>query len=384
MAINSKKLKIGIVLDSSLDLEDGVQQYVMAVGEWFRRQGHDTHYLVGETTTRQLPNIHSLSRNIVVKFNGNRINLPLWGDGRRIKQLLGSQQFDILYVQTPYHPLMAQRIIRNAPRKTVIIGSFNILPHSRFVALANRALRLLLWPSLGRIDKMLAVSAAAARFEQQALGLPAEVSPNVFRYDIFHTAKPFPRYDDDIPTVLFLGRLVPRKGCLTLLQAVASLRAGDMVPNFRVLVCGAGPLESQLRQFVKDNNLVDVVEFTGFVSEEDKPRFYASADIAVFPSNGGESFGIVLLEAMASGRAAVLAGDNPGYRSVMEPQPELLFDPTDETVLSDCLKRLLTDEPRRQHFADWGATYSGQFDVELVGQQLEALYFDLLERKKLQ
>ncbi len=94
-------------------------------------------------------------------------------------------------------------------------------------------------------------------------------------------------------------------------------------------------MESKIRSYVKSYNLQSIVTLTGFVSESEKPRYYASADISVFPSSGGESFGIVLLEAMASGKAAVLAGDNPGYRSVMSPRPDLLFDPLDADALAE-------------------------------------------------
>src|SRR4051812_17328543 len=99
MAAVSSKLKIGLVLDTSLDLEDGVQQYVMTMGEWLRSQGHDVHYLVGQTEQRQLLNIHSLSRNIVVKFNGNQINLPLSASRKQIRTVVQQEQFDVLYVQ---------------------------------------------------------------------------------------------------------------------------------------------------------------------------------------------------------------------------------------------------------------------------------------------
>jgi phosphatidylinositol alpha-mannosyltransferase len=379
-----KPLKIGLILDTSLDLEDGVQQYVMTVGEWLRSQGHDVHYLVGQTDKRQLPNIHSLSRNVVVKFNGNRINLPLLANRKHIRKLLKQEQFDVLHVQTPHHPLMAQRVILAAGPQTAIVATFHILPYSFLVRLANVLLGLTLRPSLKRIDQMLAVTPAAARFERQTFRLPAMVLPNAFDYPRFHAAQPFGEERSGIPAILFLGRLVPRKGCLTLLRAVADLAAQPDAPEFRVLICGKGPLEPDLRQFVASRQLEDIVEFAGFVSDEDKPRFYASADIAVFPSSGGESFGIVLLEAMANGQTAVLAGKNPGYDSVMEPQPDLLFDTHDVAELAAKIKNLLINPRARRQYGRWGEEYTQQFDIDVVGRKLESLYRDLLNRKKLQ
>lgn len=376
------KLKIGLLLDSTLDVEDGVQQYVMAVGEWLRGRDHDVHYIVGQTEKRQLPNIHSLSKNLVVKFNGNHVDLPLWASKHKIRELIDRERFDIIHVQTPHHPLLAQRVIMAADKRTAVVATFHILPYGWFAGFANHLLGLWLRPSLRRIDQMLAVTPAAAKFEKSTFGVDTKVLPNVFRYPVFHDAKPFERYNDAVPVILFLGRLVPRKGCLQLLQAVSELKKKNG-PEFRVVICGKGPMLPKLQSYAKEHGLEQIVEFTGFVSDEDKPRYYASSAITVFPSSGGESFGIVLLEGMASGNAAVLAGNNPGYASVMEPQPDLLFNPSDPSELAKRIKQLLTDEHQRRKCAAWGEQYSRRFDVDTVGRELEALYYRLHEAKKL-
>jgi phosphatidylinositol alpha-mannosyltransferase len=378
------KRKIGIVLDTSLDPADGVQQYVIAMGEWLRAQGQEVHYLAGETTDRQLPNIHSLARNVNVVFNGNRVSIPLPTSRRKLQRFITESPFDVLYVQTPHHPLMSQRLICAASARTAIVGTFHILPYTLLARVANKLLGYWLRPSLRRFDKMLAVSPAAARFEKWSFGLDAEVLPNVIDFNRFHDAVPFERYADNVPTILFLGRLVPRKGCLTLLQAAKILREADEVPTFRIVICGKGPLEASLRRYATDNKLDDYIEFTGFVTEADKPRYYASADISVFPSSAGESFGIVLLEAMASGKAVVLAGDNPGYASVMEPRPELLFAATEPAVLARKIKTLLDDQAQRAELAAWGESYTRSFDVNVVGQKLLTLFENLYTSKNVQ
>lgn len=373
--------KIGLVLDTSLDPSDGVQQYVIAVGMWLQQAGHDVHYLVGETSRTDLLNIHSLSRNMNVRFNGNRTTIPLPTSKRKLRAFVRQEQFDILHVQTPHHPLMAQRLICATDPRTAVIATFHILPYNQLVRVANKLLGLLLRPSLKRIDTMLAVSPAAAEFEQQTFGVAAQVLPNVFDYQRFASAKPMATYNDKTITILFLGRLVPRKGCQTLLEAVAQLDRATL-PKFRVVICGKGPLLAQLQAYVAKHDLADSVEFVGFVSEADKPAYYASADIAVFPSSSGESFGIVLIEAMASGRAAVLAGNNPGYASVMAPQPTLLFNPTDPAALAALLTTYLTDTGARQTMASWASMYARDFDVERVGQQLVKVYETALARRR--
>lgn len=369
----TKQLKIGFILDTSLDPPDGVQQYVLSLGNWLRREGHDVHYLVGETKRTDIPNVHSLSKNISVTFNGNKMTIPLWADRGSVKRLLHEQQFDVLHVQSPHHPFMAQYIMSKAGPDVGIISTFHILPYNMLARLSNRLLGLFLKPSLKRLDVALSVSSTAAAFQAQTFGNKSEVLPNVFDYEHFMTAAPFDWAKDGTLTILFLGRLVERKGCQYLLQAISKLDK-DALPKFRVVICGKGAMMTELEAYVSEHGLNDVVEFTGFVSEEDKPRYYASADISVFPSTGGESFGIVLLEAMASGHSAVLAGNNPGYATVMDTRQETLFDPVNVDLLADKLTSLLTRKTERQSLAGWGKSHAAQYDVKVVGPELMRYY----------
>ncbi len=378
----NKHLKIGLVLDTSLDPTDGVQQYVIAVGEWLRSQGHEVHYLVGQTEHRDLPNIHSLSRNISVQFNGNRTTIPLFASHKKIRQVLQKHKFDVLHVQTPHHPLLAQRLILAADPNTAVIGTFHIAAYSGMVTAGNRVLGWWLRPSLKRFDQIVSVSDAAADFARRTFGIDTEVVPNTFDYKRFHAAKPLSKYQGKTVNILFLNRLVPRKGCQLLLEAAAQLAADPSMPAFRVIICGKGPAAPKLQKFIKRHRLEDTVEMVGFVSEADKPRYYASANVAVFPSSGGESFGIVLLEAMASGRAAVLAGDNPGYHSVMVPRPELLFDPTDSQELAHLLGKYIRSSKLRRLAADWGEEYAQDFDLPIVGKQLVKIYTEALRKRR--
>ncbi|HYH35918.1 MAG TPA: glycosyltransferase family 4 protein [Candidatus Saccharimonadales bacterium] len=375
-----RKLKIGFVLDDGLDKPDGVQQYILAVGDWLESKGHEVRYLVGQTSRKDIAGVHSMSRNIRVRFNGNRMSVPLPTSKRRLRTFLRDEQFDILHVQVPYSPFMGHRLVMTAPARTAIVGTFHIAPNDRLVSLGNRALGVWLKRSLKRFDAMLSVSPAAADFARRTFGVESVVSPNVIDYPRFHGAIPLKKYADGRLTVLFLGRLVPRKGCLQLLKAVKELRTREQLPSFKVLICGTGPLEQRLRAYVKDNHLGDTVELAGFVTEQDKPRYYASADISVFPSSGGESFGIVLLEAMASGRSAILAGDNAGYRSVLATRSELLFNPFDVGDLVVHLETYLQNAGLRQEVQSWGAGFTKQFDTDVVGRQILGIYAEALHK----
>ncbi len=375
-------MKIGIVGDDTLDKTDGVEQYILTVGRWLNRQGHEVHYLVGETTRTDLKHLHSLSKNVKVRFNGNRLSIPLPASKRRIKRLLAREQFDVLYVQMPYSPALAGRIINAAGPRTAVVGTFHILPHTKLAEWGTRLLRLAVSHSIKRFDKLLSVSTAAQKFAKQAFRITTLFIPNASPLKPFFTAKPFPAYKNSL-VVLCHGRLVERKGCRYLLQAVARLRdQGSWPEGTKVLVSGAGPLESELKQLVADRQMDEVVIFLGYISEEDKPRYMASADIVAYPSTGGESFGIVLLEAMAASRGVVLAGNNPGYASVMYPRPDSLFDPRDEEAFAQKLLKYLADKKARDAARRWQQEYVKQYDVSVVGKKLLQIFDEALQKRR--
>jgi len=376
------KLKVGLVIDTDLDAPDGVQQYVLTLSGWLQDKGHQVRYLSGGTKRADLPGLYNLAHNIRVHFNGNSLTIPLPARKSLIQQVLAAEQFDVLHVQTPHSPFLAQKVMLAADPQTAIIGTFHILPYGWMSSLGNRMLGIWLRPSLKRFDEVVSVSQAAADFAQASFGIKTSVVPNMINISQFIHAKPLKKYADQTLTILFLGRLVPRKGSLLLLEAVVKLREQSDLPAFRVVICGSGQLEPKLRRFITENNLNEVVELAGFVSEADKPRYYASADIAVFPSQGGESFGIVLLEAMAAGHAVVLGADNPGYHSVLGPQADLLFTPGNVEALAAKLAYYLINTRPRQQMAVWEKDYVRGFDINVVGQQLLARYYQALRKRR--
>ena len=375
-------LKIGFVLDDSLDKADGVQQYILTLGAWLSVQGHDVHYLVGQTSRRDLASIHSLSKNLAVRFNHNRMSMPLPASKKAIRALLDLEQFDILHVQLPYSPWLAGRIISASGSQTAVIGTFHIVPHDFTVKAASKVLAVWTRASLQRFDEILSVSSAAQSFAKKTFKIDSQILPNVVDYQRFAKARALEKYKGKL-TIVYLGRLVPRKGCMLLLQALDQLlkQAHDL-PAFRVVICSRGPLEARLKAYASEHHLESCVEFTGFVSEKDKPRYLASADIAVFPSTGGESFGIVLIEAMAAGHAAVLGGNNVGYASVMQERQDLLFPPKNIAAFADKLSVFLRHKAQRLEAKNWGKEHAKQFDVAVVGKKLLAVYDEALRKKQ--
>jgi phosphatidylinositol alpha-mannosyltransferase len=369
-------LTIGFVLDDTLDSTDGVQQYVLQLGAWLSRQGHDVHYLCGETARCDVA-AHSLSRTVPVRFNGNRMNMPLPASRAKIRRVLREQQFDVLHVQLPCSPLLAGRVITEAhklAKRPVLIGTFHIVAEERLARLGNRALGLALRRILGKLDRVLAVSSAAQAFAKQYYGLACDILPNVIERQRFASARPLLVPPKGQQTIVYINRLVPRKGCMTLLQAVQILSKQKDLPSFRVIICGRGPLASELKRYAREQRLGRLVRFEGFIGEADKPGYLASAALAIYPSLGGESFGLVLLEAMASGRPVVLGGDNSGYRSVLGEHPELLFPTSDATALASKIRYFLEDASARKAALSWQKFYVKQFDVPSVARQLLAIY----------
>lgn len=370
-----KQLKVGLVFDDSLDRPDGVQQYVLALGDWLAKKGHEVHYLVGQTQRTDLKNMHSLSRNMAVKFNQNTMHMPLPTNKKMLRDFLAQEKFDVLHVQMPYSPFMAGRLIMAASKSTAIVGTFHIMPHSKIVLIANWFLAIWLRKSLKRFTAIMSVSSAAAAFAKRVYRINSHVVPNLVDVKRFKAGK-----KDDHPgvSILYLGRLVPRKGCMTLLEALTKIKNDRDLPFYTVKIAGRGPLESDLKKYAIKNEIDSSVSFLGYVDESEKADLLASADIAVFPSTGGESFGIVLVEAMASGSSVVLAGDNPGYHTVMGEEPETLFRPKDSNQLAKKLSYYISHNQQREYTAKRLAKMAEKYDKPIVGEQIYKQYISAL------
>ncbi len=372
-------MRIGIVLDESLDGTDGVQQYVLRLTERLRAEGHEIFYLVGETSRQDVPNIYSLSRNLHVRFNGNKLSTPLPASRKRLKALLAELNLDVLHVQVPYSPFLAGRLMKLAPKTTAVVGTFHILPYSRTATIANWILGRLNHRTAHRFKEMIAVSKPAAEFAKQYYSLDCQVIPNCF--DLKHFLVPTPTVKTK--SIVFLGRLVERKGPMELLKAVAWLVEHELWPTgWKVVLGGKGGLMPALAAYSEHIGLEDIVELTGFIAEEDKPAFLAQADIAVFPSIAGESFGISLLEAMAASRGVVLAGDNPGYRSVMVGFEDQLFDPRQTEQFAQLLHKWIAKNDARSVVSQAQKTYVHRFDAAVVGDEVTDIYTKALQKTR--
>lgn len=366
-----KSLTVGLVLDDSLDRPDGVQQMVLRLGEWLRAQGHDVHYIVSETKRADIQNIHSVARSLKVSFNGNVLRIPRLASKTELVELCNKYEFDVLHVQMPYSPFMSGRLIANTT--VPVVGTFHILPYGSIASVGTQLLGAFQAETLRRFRRTSATSVAAQQFAERTYRVKPEVIPNPVDLRQFAATKSDKKRTDMPCRIVFLGRLVERKGALHLLKALAAL-SPEARKIINVDIVGDGPDGPKLRSFVQLHKLQSQVTFHGFVDEGEKPKLLAAADIAVFPSTAGESFGIVLVEAMASGAGVVIGGNNPGYRCVLGDWPECLFDPTDSTAFARTLEGFISDKSLRNRLGRQQSEAVKQYDIAVVGKQFLTLY----------
>lgn len=370
------------MIDTSLDGSDGVQQYVKTLGEWLGEQGHNVHYLTSRSKLNQWKGgqVHALASAITVRFNANRVTIPLLARGRALSSLVASSSFDVLHVQMPYSPLLAGRLIARVPSSTAVVGTFHILPAGRLQSWATGLLGRLLRKTLRRFDGIISVSPAAAAFARQSFRLSSKVVPNTVDLTKFRVTQSLSDLQKKPKTIVFLGRLVERKGALELLDAFTLLHQTH--PQVRLIIAGTGPLRPKIESIVEERKLQKFIELPGFIEEEKKPALLASSYVTCFPSLYGESFGIVLLEAMAAGGGVTLGGDNPGYRSVLGEQPKLLVEPKDTATFAARLAELLDNPALHRELHLWQQKHVTRFDVDQVGKQISSFYEQAIAKRR--
>lgn len=362
-------MRIGFVIDDSLDRPDGVQQYVLTLGAWYAKQGHEVHYICTNTKRDDLNNVHSISSATPIHFNKNSLSFARPIKKSDVRRFFNEHQFDMLHIQLPHNPLFAGRIIAGAPKEITIIGTFHVAPYGRLESFAMRVLRSVYRSSRKRIQQLYAVSSVAQPYAEHAYQMPAKVVPNPINLKAFHGKRVKDADSNtDIVEVRFMGRLVPRKGCRHLVNALKAIILEEGITNVRLTVGGKGPQLDELKRLTKDSNLEEYVRFVGFVAETEKPDFLRAADLIVFPSTGGESFGIVLLEAMAAG-SCVIAGDNPGYRQVLVPE-RALFNPERSEEFRNILVDHIKHPAKRRKLVQLQSRQVKQYDVEKIGNQI--------------
>jgi phosphatidylinositol alpha-mannosyltransferase len=371
--------KIGILSQAYHPAIGGVTEHVDQSAHALRARGHDVSVITahfserahGPTPASGYP-VFRIGQNLSVPYNGAESNLTVgFGLRAKLESLLERERFDLLHVHCPVSPVLPLLALRVA--KQPVVGTF----HSTVTSdLAFRLFRRALLPSYRRLDKALAVSEAARSCVLRHFPGPVDILPNGVNRDRFRPGLArLERFTDGTPNILFVGRHDPRKGLPELLAACQAL-ARDGVP-FRLVIVGDGPLRRRI-EGMSHGALEGRVHFEGRVSNENLPRYYASADVFCSPARGGESFGIVLLEAMASG-VPIVATDLPGYRTVLTPGAEgLLVPPRDPASLREALGKVLARPSLRAELGARGIETSRRYAWPSIAERLEEIYGSLI------
>jgi phosphatidyl-myo-inositol alpha-mannosyltransferase len=363
-------VRIGIVCPYSFDIPGGVQYHVRDLAEVFLAQGHHVSVLAPAVEREVLPPyMVTAGRAVPVRFNGSVARLNIGPTAAaRVSKWVESGEFDLIHLHEPITPSVA--ILALWAAEGPIVATFH---SSTLRSRAYQAAYPIVRPSLEKITARIAVSEDARRTVTTHLGGDAVVIPNGVFVNRFDRAEPRAAWlgTPERPTVAFLGRMEePRKGMPVLAAALPSVL--DALPGLRVLVAGPGdPRE------VTDDLAPEVAaacEFLGPVSDEDKARLLASVDLYVAPNTGGESFGIILIEAMSAG-APVLASDLPAFVRVLDGGAAgATFVNEDSKDLGRRLVELIRDPERRRELALRGRRRAGVFDWSVVASDVMAVY----------
>jgi len=361
-------MKVGIVCPYSWDVPGGVQFHVRDLAEVLSSRGFEVSVLApADDDTPLPPYVVPAGRAVPVPYNGSvaRVNFgPL--SAARVRRWLREGEFDVLHVHEPTTPSLS--LLACWAATGAIVATFHT---SNLRSRAMLAAYPILEPALEKIGARIAVSEAARRTVVAHVGGDAVLIPNGVFVDRFAAASPDPAWQGRDGTVVFIGRLdEPRKGLPTLLAAMEPVLARR--PGVRLLVAGSGDSEEVLEDVAPA--VRDAVTFLGIVTEADKVRLLRSADVYVAPNLGGESFGIVLVEAMAAG-VPVLASDLDAFSEVLDQgRVGALFPTGDVAELSDALSALLADPARREALSSAASDWVLRFDWDTVTSDLLAVY----------
>jgi phosphatidylinositol alpha-mannosyltransferase len=361
-------MRIGLVCPYSWDIPGGVQAHVRDLAETLLGMGHDVSVLApADDDTPVPPYVVAAGRAVPVRYNGSvaRLNFgPV--AAARVRRWLREGRFDVLHVHEPATPSLSLLACMLA-RGPIVATFHTAMIRSRSLAAAHGVLQ----PFLEKISGRIAVSAAARQVQVEHLGGDAVEIPNGVSVAHFAAAAPLPGYPREGGTIGFVGRYdEPRKGMTVLLAALAALAPAR--PDLRLLVAGRGDAADFTASLPPA--LAGRVELLGQVSEQHKARMLRSVDLYCAPNLGGESFGIILLEAMAAG-TPIVASDLDAFRRVLDDgRAGVLVSTGNAAALAAALGALLDDPDRRAALAAAGPEVVAPYDWSVVAAQVLDVY----------
>lgn len=366
-------MRIGIVCPYSFEVPGGVQTHVRDLAETLIGMGHEVSVLAPADEDSPLPPfVVPAGRAVPVRYNGSVARLSFGPiSAARVRRWIEHGEFDVLHVHEPVTPSLSMLAVLSA--KGPVVATFHTaMPRSRAMAAAQGMLQLVLERITGRI----AVSALARKVQVEHLGGGAVEIPNGVAVAKFANAAPLAGWPGEGGALGFLGRFTePRKGFPVLLSAFTALATTR--PGLRLLVAGPGDPDEVTDEI--PTPLRERIVFLGAVSEPDKARMLRGVDIYVAPNVGGESFGMILTEAMAAG-TPVVASDLDAFRRVLDGgRAGELFPTGDADALAATLAALLDAPQRRSVLAAHARTVVAGYDWPVVAARVLEVYATVIE-----
>lgn len=374
-------MKIALVSPYDFAYPGGVVNHIISLGSYLAQMGHEVKFIAPASspiTTLGDQFIHiGKPRAIPVSGSVARVTIsPRLST--RITEMLEKEKFDIVHLHEPLMPMLCTTVLRMS--RTANVGTFHAF-NGKGYNIAKPFGPILFKRWFSKLDGHVAVSKPAKEFVNKYFPADYNVIPNGIDTRHFSpNVAPIDELCDGKLNILFVGRLEKRKGADYLLKAYEQVKRD--IPNSRLIIVGPGTkLRDKYEKQVKKRSLKDVV-FVGYTNYEELPRYYKTADVFCAPATGWESFGIVLLEAMAVGKP-IVASNIDGYASILSHGAEgLLVPPKDEKSLAQALTSLLNDEKLRRKMGAKGILKAKEYDWKNVAQRVEALYSKVLSEPR--
>ena len=362
----NRRLRIGLVCPYSWDVPGGVQNHIRDLAEFLIANGHYVEVLAPATESDDLPSyVVSAGRAVSIPYNGAVARI-LFGVGAnsRVRSWINEGDFDLLHLHEPAIPSLA--LLACWAGEGAMVGTFHAAAKYQKAIVA---IGPILEPVIEKLSARIAVSEAARLTLTAHLETDAIVIPNGIYAENYRDGTP--RAEWQVNTIGFLGRFEEdRKGLPVLLNALPII--ARFVPDIRFLIAGPGDSEEILENV--DPQLRHRVDFLGKISEEDKADFLSSISLYIAPNTGGESFGIILAEAMAGG-ATVVASDIPAFADVLgDGKFGALFESENSEILAKVIIDLLRDDLKRSELAKAGAKHAQRYDWSQVGDEIFEVY----------
>ena len=360
-------MRIGMVCPYSFDVPGGVQSHVLQLAEVMRARGHEVSVLAPSSSQVPLPDyVVSGGRAVPIPYNGSVARLRFGpATHRKVKRWLADGQFDVLHLHEPNAPSLSMLAL--AVAEGPIVATFHT---STTKSLTLSVFQGILRPFHEKIVGRIAVSDLARRWQMEALGSDAVEIPNGVDVSSFANAPVLEGYPRPGKTVLFLGRFDERrKGMDVLLRALPALV--QRFPDVQVLIVGRGDDDELCEEA---GPLADHLRFLGQVDDAEKASAMRSADVYCAPNTGGESFGVVLVEAMAAS-TPVVASDLDAFRRVLrDGEAGRLVAVDDGDALAAALIDVLGDDALRARYVEAAKAAVRRYDWSVVAQQIVRVY----------